>query len=140
MSSLIRGQRLKAHIYQKSQLRDSHLSLYFILRITTIYQYHSFTQQVLVEHLPVRYCSRCWRFYSEQTNSHPCFHRTYSQVRGDNKSYFSLSPPAHFYILSRRLLFLIFSWKHPEVQLYSNLFHLLLTPFKLLIRRFKYSC
>lgn len=67
-SSLIRGQRLKAQVYQKSQLRDSHLSLYFILRITTRYQYHHSLNKYWLNIYLSSNCSRRWRYYSEQTN------------------------------------------------------------------------
>lgn len=101
MSRLIRRQGLKDSLWcQKSKSLDSHLSLYFISRIITICQYHWFFQQVLVEYsLPIRHCSRCWGYHSEQTNSNPCLHRTYILVARDNELYFTL-PTCSLDILS----------------------------------------
>lgn len=129
MSRLLRGQRSKGQgRLSKEKSLDSHLSLQRISKITTIYQYHSFIQRILVEYLlPVRYCFRCWRYHCELTNNYPCLHRTQILVGRDNKSYFSPLLPAHLDILPSRFLFLVLSKKQPGVQHYSSLFHLLLT-------------
>lgn len=94
-----------------SKSLDFGLSSHFISRITTIYQYLSFLQQILVEYLLLsRYCTRCWRDHSEQSNY--CLYKTWKiciLVGGEGESSLSPVPPAYLAILPPRFLFLTLS-------------------------------